>query len=511
MNLGNIMKDPEELLNDANVAIYQEPGLRYSMEAPYSPHVRYPEYPLKNTGRDANSVYDAVRHTLFLLKLDRDNFGTSHWNPFKEIIGPGNTVVIKPNLVLDRHDEGGDLFSIITHPSIIRAAIDYVYIALGGQGRIVIADAPQMDCDFGALLEKTNLPSIQELYKDELGFGIDVYDLREFWYDVKKAESAKAAYTKYRFKLPGDPQGGVVVPLDNDSLFYGLEAEKFYGADYDRREVIKHHHGEVHDYLVSRTILSADAVILLPKLKVHKKVGVTLNVKGLVGVVVNKNCLVHYRLGMPSENGDQFPEGILDKREQTVVTLQRWASDVLLSRRHPATDAMYDYAAKTASSVFKRLGLKAKRETRLLDAGNWHGNDSAWRMADDLYRLFLYADQEGRLHTKPIRRLFSIIDGVTGGEGDGPLAPAGRECGVLVAGFNPGAVDIVGARLMGFDFNKIKMLSQLAARPELFKVDINSITIESNQDEYKDLLERNSGKRYFNFEPSPGWKGEIEV
>jgi uncharacterized protein (DUF362 family) len=425
------MKDPEELLNDASVAVYHEPGLRYPMEAPYSPHARYPEYPLKHTGRNANSVYDAVRQTLFLLNLDRNNFGTSHWNPFKEVISPNNTVVIKPNFVLDHHDEGDDLFSIITHPSVLRAVIDYVYIALGGQGRIIIADAPQTDCDFQALLEKTNLHTIQELYKDELGFGIDVIDLREFWYDAKKAESAKAAYTKYRFRLPGDPQGNVVVSLNKDSLFYGLEAEKFYGADNDRRKVIKHHHGEVHEYLMSRTILSADAVILVPKMKVHKKVGVTLNVKGLVGTVVNKNCLVHYRLGMPSENGDQFPEGVLEKKEQAVVKLQSWASDTFLSHRHPAIDAMYDCTAKMSSSVLKWLGFGVKSEKRLLDAGNWHGNDSAWRMAIDLYRLFLYADQEGRLHTRPVRRVFSIVDGITAGKGNGPLVPTSKKVRII--------------------------------------------------------------------------------
>lgn len=505
------MRNPIELLNDASVAVYHEPELRYPEEVPYSPQIRYPENPLKHTSKEVNSVYEAVRQTLFLLNLDRNNFETSYWNPLKEFVRPGDVVVIKPNFVLDRHDKGGDLFSIITHPSVIRAVIDYVYIALRGQGRIIIADAPQMDCDFQALLEKTKLRSIQELYKDELGFEIEVYDLREFWYDVAKADRAKAAYTKYRFKLPGDPQGCLAVPLGKDSFFHGLEAQKFYGADYDRREVIRYHHDEVHEYSVSRTVLSADAVIFVPKLKVHKKVGVTLNVKGLVGTVVNKNCLVHYRLGTPSEGGDQFPDGVLEDKEQVAVKLQRWASDKLLSHRRPETDAMYDCCAKVSSSVLKQLGFKVKSENRLLDAGNWHGNDSAWRMAVDLYRIFIYADQKGLLHTTPVRRVFSIIDGVIGGEGEGPLVPTSKKCGVLVAGANPGAVDIVGARLMGFDYNKIKMLSHLVSHPDVFKTDIDRIIMHSNRDEYNSLLKPDNRKRYFNFEPSTGWEGFIEV
>jgi len=505
------MKNPVELLENLNVAIYCESGLEYPGEAPYSPHIKYPEYPLKHIGEKANSVYDAFRQTLLLLGLDRENFGRPNWSPLKEIIQPGNTVVIKPNFVLDRHDEGGDLFSIITHPSVIRAVIDYVYLALEGKGKIIIADAPQMDCDFDNLLQKTGLRYIQELYRRELGFEVEVYDLRDFWYDVKKAKRAKAAYTKYRLKLPGDPKGRIVVSLGRESLFYGINSQNFYGADYDRTEVIRYHNGEVQEYVMSKTVLSADVVILLPKLKVHKKVGVTLNVKGLVGAVVNKNCLVHYRLGTATEGGDQFPEGVLSKKERMVVKLQRLAYDLLLSHRHPVTDAMYELAARAARLFFKGLGMEVRSHPRLLDGGNWYGNDSAWRMAVDLYRIFLYADQEGQLHSRPTRRVFSIIDGIIGGEGNGPLVPTSKKCGVLIAGFNPCAVDIVATRLMGFDYNKIKMLSYLVAHPELFKTSVDKIVVRSNQVEYKDLLKPDNRKRYLNFEPPPGWRGFVEI
>ena len=47
-----------------------------------------------------------------------------------------------------------------------------------------------------------------------------------------------------------------------------------------------------------------------------------------------------------------------------------------------------------------------------LDAGNWHGNDSAWRMAADLMKVFVFADRGGELQGAPQRRMFSIVDGV---------------------------------------------------------------------------------------------------
>ena len=73
----------------------------------------------------------------------------------------GDKVVVKPNFVLSRHSRGGDLFSIITHPSVLRAVIDYVYKALEGEGSIIIADAPQMDCNFQELMKATQLAGIQ--------------------------------------------------------------------------------------------------------------------------------------------------------------------------------------------------------------------------------------------------------------------------------------------------------------------------------------------------------------
>lgn len=505
------MKSAMELLGDLSVAIYHDPGVAYPGEAPYSPHCKYPEYPLQHISKTANSVYSAFRETLLLLGLDRENFGTSLWNPLRELIKPGDTVVIKPNFVLDRHDEGGDLFAVITHPSVIRAVIDYVYLALNGRGRIIIADAPQMDCNFNALLTNTCLQSIQSLYKRERGFDIEVYDLRNFWFDVQKAGSARIAYSKYRSTLPGDPEGQVIVSLGKDSLFYGIDSRNFYGADYDRREVRRFHHGEIHNYVISKTILSADVVILVPKLKTHKKVGVTLNIKGVVGTVTNKNCLVHYRLGTPSEEGDQFPDNILKVKERAWVKLQRWAWDLFLSHRSPSTDVMYDLTKRIASLFLKPLGFGITNNRHLLDAGNWYGNDSAWRMAIDLYRIFLYADSEGQWHSEPVRKIFSIVDGIIGGEGNGPLVPTSKKCGVFVAGFNPGAVDLVTTRLMGFDYKKIKMLSYLLFHPDLFKVKLGGVIILSNRDEYNHLLEIANRERYLDFEPSPGWKGFVEV
>lgn len=77
------------------------------------------------------------------MNLDKDNCNIVKWNPFGEIIKPGDMVVLKPNMV--RYENGFSQYStdcLITRGSIVRAILDYVYIALKGKGKIIIADAP---------------------------------------------------------------------------------------------------------------------------------------------------------------------------------------------------------------------------------------------------------------------------------------------------------------------------------------------------------------------------------
>ena len=503
------MKNMEEMISNLKVSIYHEPGVIYPETPPYDPHFAYPEYFLNNISIRENRVYNAVRNNLFLLGLDKNNFDTPQWNPFKDIIKPANTVIIKPNFVLSKHDNGGDLFSIITHPSIIRTVIDYVYIALAGKGKIIVADAPMMGCNFKELLKTTNLETIKELYKKELNFDIEIYDLRYFWFDEKG--NSKGIYSINRHKLPGDPLGGVLVNLGKQSLLYGVKNyKKFYGADFNREETIKHHHNDIQEYLISKTILSADAIISIPKLKVHKRTGVTLNIKGLVGTCVNKNYLVHYVLGTPSEGGDQFPDNFLTFKEKKRVKMKRWAYDCFLSKKNSKADFLYRLITNIGKLFLNPLGGKLDRKKDIIDCGSWYGNDSTWRMIVDLLKIFIYVDKEGNLQNTPVRKIFSLVDGIVGGEGEGPLNPDSKKCSVIVSGFNFCAVDLVCARIMGFDYRKIKKLKYILGQKDLFKTDVDKIKVSSN-DNFINLFDKENKNKYFNFEPHPGWKGFIEI
>ena len=54
---------------------------------------------------------------------------------------------------------------------------------------------------------------------------------------------------------------------------------------------------------MSKTILGADLVINCLKMKTHKKAGVTLSMKNLIGINGDKNWLPHYRTGFASQGG----------------------------------------------------------------------------------------------------------------------------------------------------------------------------------------------------------------
>ncbi len=157
-----------------DVGIYKQDKLRYSEKKPYFPDAIFPEYPFADKRIDKdNQVYGSLRQLLLLLGLDAENFGKKTWNPFTAFIFPGNTVLLKPNFMRHFNERGGSS-GLITHGSLIRAVADYVYIALRGKGKIIIADGPMDDADFEKIKELTGLCEIQRFYKEKVGFNIEI-------------------------------------------------------------------------------------------------------------------------------------------------------------------------------------------------------------------------------------------------------------------------------------------------------------------------------------------------
>ena len=365
-------------------------------------------------------------------------------------------------------------------------------------GKIIIADAPQTDSNIDLIKQRLGLEAIQELYWKYKKFEIIFLDLRnEYWIE-------KDGICVDRVALDGDPLGSTQVNLQNHSLFAEQENphKRYYGAFYDIEETNLHHSKGIHEYLVSRTALESDVFISLPKMKTHKKVGVTLNLKGLVGINSSKNWLPHYAIGSPEENGDQFPSMTNSTWLENKIIVN--AKKILLSR-NPCMQFAARKLKKVAYSIFGDT-------EEVIRSGNWHGNDTAWRMTLDLNRVLLYANPDGTLRDRP-KRYFSVVDGVVAMEGNGPVAGTAKPVGYIVVGSNPLAADMVCTRLMGFDYQRLPMLYRAFEQTQypLATFPPEDIYVISNKAELEGHLLDLSPQFLSRFAPHFGWKGHVEL
>lgn len=477
-------------------AAYQLPVSAYPSPPPFHPDKLYPEYQWGITA-ESNWVYQGVRELLHLLKLSDADYNTPSWNPLGEIVQPGDKVILKPNFLYQshkfRHEEWEQ---VITHGSVVRAVLDYVLLALKGQGEVWITDGPQLDADWISIIERTGVREMCKFFEQVSPVPVYLLDLRDTWIEVHD----DVAYS--RTPLPGDPAGGTVVNLGRLSRFEGHQGSgRYYGSDYSEKETNVHHSGGKHEYRISRTVASADVIINLPKMKTHKKVGVTLCLKNLVGINTGRNWLPHHTSGDPATGGDQFPTlSFKNKSERFGI---RKLQD--LTFRYPKLFApIFRFVKKGATLIYGHT-----KET--IRSGNWYGNDTAWRMVNDINRCLLYSDGAEFPLSRP-KRFFAVVDGVIAGDGNGPEAPDRKEAGVLLAGFNPVAVDCSTTHLMGFDPLKIPMLKEAFQHHELplAPFDFNDLRIVSNRLEWNNQLSALDPKNCYHFKPHFGWIGTIE-
>ncbi len=410
---------------------------------------------------------------------------------------PGQHVVLKPNWIKE-HDErrpGPDQWAhLITHPAVIDAVARWAAARLQGQGRLTLCDAPQTDSSFDRIRAYCELDEWRAVLQSDFPqLQIELQDLRpEEWRAVDGVTVAKR-------NLPGDPAGHTCVALNEASHFVGFHGDgRLYGASFDMAETNRRHHGTHHEYLLCRTPMDADVLINLPKLKTHKKVGVTCALKNLVGINANKNWLPHHTEGTPPEGGDQFADAQARARLE-----QRWMGAAKrFIARHPA--AAYGLVP------FKKIGRLFFGDTQqTIRSGNWHGNDTCWRMVLDLNKCLFYFDGTGHPRQRALSYL-TVVDGIIGGEGNGPMAPDPKPCGVVLAGVHPVAVDWAAATLMGFDPQRLRLLTQALASDQLPLAPFTADEIELDADHPSWHGPLANCHDTFAFKPHFGWVGAIE-
>jgi hypothetical protein len=240
----------------------------------------------------------------------------------------------------------------------------------------------------------------------------------------------------------------IVLDFGPDSALEPVSSDhtNFRVADYDPSVLISHHSPGKHEYCVSRRVLEADVVLNVAKLKSHKLAGLTCCLKNMVGICGHKSYLPHFRRGPATAGHDEYPTPSGLKAFQTNI-----------AELHDRTTG---WIIQLPVGVV-RYGLQVfVTAIDGMRSGCWHGNDTIWRTILDLNRIVLYSDATGTLRPDRQRRMLCVVDGIVAGEGDGPMKPTDRHCGVVLAGSNSLAVDTAAARLVGFPDEVIPLVKK---------------------------------------------------
>jgi hypothetical protein len=207
---------------------------------------------------------------------------------------------------------------------------------------------------------------------------------------------------------------------------------------------------------LSNTVLEADLLLNLPKLKTHKKTGVTLALKSVIGLSNRKIWMPHFRRGWPPR-GDEF-----DRQP----TLRERLGNRLT--RFPL------WGGHTGIVNTPRL-----RQRQPYAEGGCHpGNQTLWRTVLDLNMALLYGQMDGTLARQPQRTVLHLVDGIIGGEGNGPLRADPRGSGMLLASQDAVAIEAIGAEFMGFDSRRLPTVAEAGrAALHLGQGDLSQIEI----------------------------------
>jgi uncharacterized protein (DUF362 family) len=408
-------------------------------------------------------------------------------------------IVLKPNWVRDTHlERPGHWDYVITHPGVISAVLRKVLELMPSGGRVSIIDGPEFSSSFDKLMSYYPVDQwkAQAASKD---IEIEIIDLRdEIWEDDGNVVTKRSKNT-------GDFRGSTQVDLYGEmSEFSNHNKSKkgYYGADSNIAETNQAHNGLNNLYRVSRTVIECDLFINLPKLKTHKKSGITCCLKNLVGINTYRNYLPHCSLGIKEEGGDQFYlSGTKQKIEGKLMPLihQYIRTSPVLSR---------------GFSPFMRLGKKIfGNNKQTIRGGAWYGNDTIWRMILDINKVLLYSNPDGSLRNddeKNRKNYIAVVDAVLCGEGNGPKIPDPKKLNYLIQGSNATSVDAVCAELMGFDILKIPIIKNSFNITKFPIISCGQIDIKAifEDGEYP-VNEIPQGKKS-HFIASNGWINHIE-
>lgn len=359
----------------------------------------------------------------------------------------GKKILIKPNWVLDNR-KADDNVCLRTNDSLLLAAVEVILEQ--NPSHIIIGDAPIQGANWEKILSNGFLDGIKNLSKNH-SIPICIKDFRRVTFDPELNNPIKERNPLSDY---------LIFDLGKDSLLESISSGKniFRVTNYDPDRLAEAHRKEMHKYCITKELFEAEVVISMPKIKTHQKTGLTGALKNLVGINGDKDYLPHHRIGGTGFGGDCYPGR----------NLFRLGAEVLLDMANRRQGKLlYKPIVLTSSILWKLSNPKKVHDL----AAAWYGNDTTWRMVLDLNKIAVYGKSDGTITNLPQRQLYSLCDGIIGGQGDGPLKPTPLPLGIISFTNHSGLNDICMATLMGFNYKKIPQLANQ-------KIDVNAIDSE---------------------------------
>ena len=390
----------------------------------------------------------------------------------------GKRVMLKPNWVKHSANETDEI-CLRTNDQFLLALLEVVMECKPAS--VLIGDAPIQGCNWDKVVTSELLTKMADLSeKHKIPVIVKDFRRRVFNPDKNNPVMDRNPLTEYIIFDLG--KKSYLEPITN------LQKNQFRVTDYHPDRLAESHRPGVHKYCITKELFDADIVISIPKVKSHQKTGITAALKNLVGVNGDKDFLPHHRIGSVVAGGDCYPE------RNVFRSLAESCLD--FANRHQG-EKVYWFARKLTSVLWRLSNPKAADHL----GAAWHGNDTTWRMVLDLNLIALYGTSDGNISDTPQRQLFSLCDGIIGGQGDGPLYPDPLALGVISFTNHSGLNDIAMALLMGFDTTKIAMLHELENK-------LKNENIHLTWDNC--FIGRHDLNKYsIKAKASPGWEGFV--
>jgi len=385
-----------------------------------------------NNDRQRNIDYlsSIYNDPVYLFNLIKDLFES---NISDDVIF-SNRILLKPNWV--RHSLNiADSICLCTNENFLLAALEVVLIKKPKS--IILGDAPIQGCNWEKMLSSEFYEKVEKLSLKHT-VPIKIKDFRRVTFSPELNNLIKERNHLSDY---------IIFDLGKNSYLEPISSKKnnFRVTNYNPDRLAESHHNGVHKYCITKDLFDADVVITIPKIKTHQKTGITNSMKILVGLNGDKDYLPHHRRGGTKDGGDCYPG----------TNLLRKISEYLLDKANRKIGLkQYSYLTKLSAIVWK---LSQPKKQHNLAAG-WYGNDTVWRMVFDLNKIVIYGKIDGTLSDIPQRKVYSLCDGIIGGQGNGPLNPEPLAFGFVSFSNNAELMDVAVGYLMRLDIEKIPLL-----------------------------------------------------